>query len=358
MIAKKVLIDKSTCCKFYRIEIDLRDERLKKSNKFLDKMVKLLQKLNSVDKIYFRFVPDRNSCSSSTLMSIAAANKLSCEFFKHVIEEYAFDGCLPVPLANCSIISQRIERSWLNCSQLHPNLDLSEVIKDDDEWLFQNGSSFGGVGRIGGGASTCAGNGENGDEDSCNGNVNNDDGDEARGDGGDDLLRNRLDANLTCLVDIIEWLGYQLLLLDCDRYEIQSKYSIAPPPASTYNKNDENTAAAIGQQTSSTCKNTSERLDVSCTQIVGPIDFQQVQENLNRLFGTSGNKSLDDNIVLRALILYNDPSSCSETPASNDNGNFYGMSTNGRHVVYIQDCAGGAKAANTITVIGMSAFAN
>lgn len=108
------------------------------------------------------------------------------------------------------------------------------------------------------------------------------------------------------IVNIIDWLGYQLLSLDCEKEEICLNYPI-----------DE------------------ERLDVSCKQISGVVDFEQIQNNFDRVFITED--CPDDHVVFRAMILYD----CKNSIDSS--------------VVLLQDCAQRSlDGAKPLTVIGMS----
>ena len=281
LVAKKVISlaaeNFGTKEKCYRVEINLRDERIMKNNRYQDKLVNLLRRLSPINKVYFRFIPEDKSASS---LSISEANELSVEFFKYVIEEYALDGCQPVPLTNCSAISQKIERHKLNCSQLHPRLDLAHIVRDDGKLSLDK-------------------------------------------DGGDKLAE---------LVELVDWLGYQLLSLDCDMSEIKSNYPDGGNP----------------------------RYDVSCTHIVGAIDYQHIEYNLPILFGTSeGRRAEDEGVVLRALILFEDHNEhiSSSAQASLENVSPYSNVGNTSGVAYIQDCIHGSKVANEITVIGMAALA-
>lgn len=72
--------------------------------------------------------------------------------------------------------------------------------------------------------------------------------------------------------DIVDWIGYQLLEINCDKEEVRCKYP-----------------EGLG------------RLDVSCLQISGMVDFKHVQEILADIFEKSQD---DDGLVMRALCLY------------------------------------------------------
>lgn len=278
--------------KSYRVEIDLKDERLLKNNKYQDKMMSKLRRLSCINEIYFRFVPYPCDKSASPAISndlpIASANELSVEYFKYVIEEYALDGCEPVPLTGCSAVCQRIERHWLSSAQLHPRLDVAQIVRNDEDgkdWF-------------------CCGP-------TKQGNLN-----------GYDKLAD--------VMELVNWLGYQLLSLDCDLDEIKSNYPDGGKP----------------------------RYDVSCTQIMGAIDYEHVQHNLHYLFGRE--RPEDDGCIIRALFLYGDNHHAelvSSALRSSENVNPYCNVANNSGVVYIQDCNHGSKAADEITVIGMSALA-
>jgi len=290
--------------KCYLIEIDLNDDRLLKNNKYQDKMMNLLRRLSCINKIYFRFVPDEKSANGG--LSISAANELSVEFFEYVIEEYALDGCEPVPLTKCSAVCQRIERHWFNGAQLHPNLDIAKLVHYN----------------------------------SCNDDSNNDNGHKHDNDIEDKSLSCRRDSaldklmgeNLGDILGIVDWLGYQLLSIDCDSNEIKSSYP----------------------------NNGNPRYDVSCTQINGLIDHQHVECKLENLFGRK--RPVDSGVVIRALFLYNlDPHNQEVSSSNNmegwENISPYSNVDNNSGVVYIQDCNHGSRAADEITVIGMSALA-
>lgn len=158
-------------------------------------------------------------------MTLAEANVNSLEFFRYVIDEYALDGMQPVPLSGCSVAKHQLQRRWTNRSQLHPDLNLASI-------------------------ST---------------------------------------ATTDRLVDVIDWLGYQLLSLDCDSVdELRSKY-------------------LTEQQTIS--DGDTERFDVHCSQILGVMDFEQIRDTLDGVFGDRSQGT-----VLRALLLYNNNN-------NNDNSN-------------------------------------
>lgn len=216
----------------YRIEIDLKDERIMTSNKYQDKLMQTFRRLNSINKLYFRFIPDKSKLLG---LSQAAAQELSLEYFNYVIEEYKLDGCKPIPLTRCSLGQQRILNNFVNRSQLHPPLGVSKLLmaNNGEQVLFESQLDR----------------------------------------GRDD---EKFEGILKCLVDIVDWLGYQLLKLDCDKL---AKFE------------DWNDSA-----TSTT------RVDVSCTQIIGTIDFKQVQDNLRTLFAHPNSE--EDDVLQRALILY------------------------------------------------------
>lgn len=125
MIAKKVVSNKSTGCKYYRIEIDLKDERIMKSNKYQDKMVETLKRLKPSDKIYFKYKSTSDVGSSLGTTQEEADDNKCLDYFKYIIDEYEKDGFKPVPLTNCYKLERKIVKSWTNYSQLHPNLNLN-----------------------------------------------------------------------------------------------------------------------------------------------------------------------------------------------------------------------------------------
>lgn len=280
----------------YIIEIHLRDERIKKNNKYQDRLVSALRRLTPINKVYFRFIPDKSKLELTT----ATADELSLEFFNHVIEEYALDGCQPVPLTKCTKDGQRVERNFVNYSQLHPELGLSKIAP-------RLGSLIGG----------------NGDK-ACI----------------EELEADRSDMALAQVLEIVDWLGYQVLRLDCDHL------------SQIFGWND-----AVSAHTRL------DRVDVSCTRIIGNIDFKHVQESLTSLFDPN---NLED-LVLRALILYDGKhhqlqelrrrniSLDGDGPGAgslSDGG--AEIDSNNSGVIYLQDLSNGIEAAQEITVIGMS----
>lgn len=276
----------------YVVEICLLEEKLKKSNKYQDKLIAALRRLNPVNKVYFRFIPDKSKLD----ITETAANELSLEFFNNVIKEYELDGCKPVPLTNCSIDGQKVERNWVNYSQLHPELCLINMVARIGP-LMSNPRSI---------------------ENYL-----------------DSLALEEADMAMAQLVEIIDWLGYQVLELDCDKL------------SKTFDWNDTSSDERL------------DRLDVSCTRIIGHIDFKQVQDNMTRLF------VLDNpgDLVLRALILYDASSSSLESLNSGEDlENVDGSidscpcanSSTRSGVIYLQDCSSGSKAASEIMVISMS----
>lgn len=119
LVAKKVISKKKTTCTRYQIDIDLNDQRIKKSNKYQDRLIATLRRLNPIKKLYFRYAA--SDCSG---LSESEANDKCLEFFRYVINEYAMDGFQPVPLTGVSKFNQKIDRRWSNRSQRHPSLDL------------------------------------------------------------------------------------------------------------------------------------------------------------------------------------------------------------------------------------------
>lgn len=200
LIGKKISNNKAKRgASHYLITCDLKDKRLINSNSYHDKLVQTFKRLGALMQVYFRFVP--NISATNANMSISEATSESLYFFNYVIHEYATDGFLPVPLTGCSEVRQKIDKKWLNCSQLHPDLSLTTT---------------GGI------------------------------------------------------AEIVDWIGFQILGINCDKEEIRSRYP------------DEQ-----------------ERLDVACLQLSGMVDFKHVQEILSDIF-----EAQDDNVVLRAMCLY------------------------------------------------------
>lgn len=244
LIAKKIIPSKAKNTKQYLIACDLKDERIMKSNKYQDKLVQTFRRLSALRQLYFRFVPSTSTIAAVAAAAAAAATTTtsnpavvdlsaseatseSLNFFKSVIIEYAVDGFQPVPLTGCSEQRQKIQRKWLNCSQLHPDLSPSAT---------------------------------------------------------------------SGIVDIVDWFGYQLLGINCDKEEIRNRYP-----------------------------DDQERLDVSCLQLSGMVDFKHVQEILSDVFqlrsqdsddvdvgddngggGSCNNNDENDDkmLVMRAIFLY------------------------------------------------------
>lgn len=257
MIAKKVISNK-IAGKVYRVEVDLRDDRIKRSNKYQDKLVQTFRRLKSLDRVYFRYEPNGS-------MSDRSANEKSLAFFNFVINEYAIDGYKPVPLSKCSLVERKLERRWLNCSQLHPPLRLFDLDEQQDT-TDAAGDAVTASQIIGG------------------------------------IQRN--EQLLDYLTKIIDWLGYQLLSLDCDRGEIRCRY-----------------------------QEDQERLDVACAQVRGFMDYEQIRSKLGELFSTNG--MADGLDIMRALLLYQCPGA-------------------DKSVVLLQDRSKGIEEASLITVVGMS----
>lgn len=303
LVAKKVKRRYGKDRVSYKVEIDLKNELIKTSNKYQDKLMLVLKRLNSINKIYFRFDP-----SKSTDISVAAANELSADYFNYVINEYAQDGCQPVPLTGCRKICQTIQKSWLNCSQLHPRLNL-----DYNDNVGTSGRSL-----------------------------------------LDDLARNNVD-NLASIVDIIDWLGYQLLSLDCGRNEIHSSYLTSDDNDSNYHNNNDGD------------NDNNNKVDVACLQVSGIIDYQYAQEELiwNLFHPNNNNNHNDQSLILRALFLYSNIDNCNNNDSINQSNPINDIieandliNYDNSGIVYLQDCSRGSKAANEITVIGMSALAD
>lgn len=205
LIAKKVISDKSTGSKHYQIEIDLKDERILKSNKYQDKMVETLKRLKPLDRIYFKYTSDNHDGDESPLNSQEEDDNKCLEFFKYVIDEYEKDGFKPVPLKGCCKLLRKIVREWTNYSQLHPDLELNPAKS------IHKG--------------------------------------------------NESDDNREHILEVIDWLGYQLLSLDCNN-------------------------------------NQSDPLNVQCTEIKGcAFDFGQ---NIGRYF-----ENFDKLTSFRAIVMYN-----------------------------------------------------
>lgn len=265
LIAKKFSKSPTSHTKMYRVEVDLGDERIKSSNKYQDSLVQAMRRLNTLAKVYFRYVPrEEASCQ----LGDVSADTLCLDYLKFVIDEYAIDGFKPVPLTGCFPMSQRLEKSWLNCSQVHPPLELEFVYRKRDNF--------------------------------CN------------------IQRDT--ESLARLMEIVDWLGYQILSLDCDREEIRWSYR---------DQFDE-----------------SERYDVACFQVRGSMDFEHINARLADIFDIGEGASNGNPIVLRSLILHEIGNGNSK-----DNKNIIG---NKSSVVFLQDCSSRSPDVNLITVIGLS----
>lgn len=121
----------------FKVDIDLSDDRILKSNKFQDKLVEKLRRLEPIKRVYFRFDP--RSEDSKRIESGVDNSCVNCmDFFRYVLDEYAADGMKPVPLTGCSEASQKLSRKWTNYSQPKPSsVDLSRksIYSDDREAL-------------------------------------------------------------------------------------------------------------------------------------------------------------------------------------------------------------------------------
>lgn len=133
LITHKVISKPKQNIKLYKIEIDLKNAKILDSNKFQDKMIQTLRRLEPIRQVYFRFVPDDafNELSDKT----KSAMEICSEFFHYVIEEYAIDGFKPIPLAGCSLASSRVTRKWTNYAQPMPVLINSLSLDGDEETL-------------------------------------------------------------------------------------------------------------------------------------------------------------------------------------------------------------------------------
>lgn len=259
----------------YRVELDLQDERIINSNKFQYKLIVSLRRLEPSKRVYFRYIPNSNmntttnsntSTNNNAYISDdndqhhqKAANELSMEFFKYVIKEYQIDGYQPIPLTDCSLISQNIERRWQNYYQSHPNLDLRFIEKNFNKIL-------------------------------------------------------REPESMNKLINIIDWLGFQLLSLKCEGYN--------------YNN---------AQET---------RYDVSCSQIRGIIDRDHLGSKLTSIFKEDNS---ENGIILRALILYE--SEYQQTSGTNHNIDSFEHDDKSGCVYLLQDCKSNS---NLILTVAMN----
>lgn len=219
----------------YQVEVDLREEKILKSNKYQDRLLACFKRLPNINKLYFRWSPCNNSCISTDI-DLEANNRKAMEFFESIIDEYNKYSFTPLPLTGCIELRQKLERKWTNRSQLYPFID-------GPNNLF-----------------TCYTEPIEGVE--------------------------RDADKLAAIVDVVDWLGQQFLSLNCIDDVIMKD-----------GKNIDSTGGASGR----------ERVDVSCSQLTGPMDFDWIQRNLGKIFGCPKpkDKSGDDNeIILRALILH------------------------------------------------------
>lgn len=262
LVAKKVNRTPHNPVKTYRVDVSLDDVRIKNSNKYQDKLVQAMKRLEPVGKIYFRYIPkDRVEQYESKYSEICL------DYFQSVIDEYAMDGFKPVPLTRCSLSHQKLERNWINCSQSHPDLSLKCI-----QGKFLN-----------------------------------------------DCGLHRDTESLRKLMDIVDWLGFQLLSIDCDKEEILSGYFA--------NLNSL-------EEASEKERSNRERYDVVCSQVRGVIDYNQLTMNLAKIF-----KDDSDYVIFRALIL---------------NGSRGNSMTTSSTIMLLQDCTLGSLDVNSVTVIGLS----
>lgn len=312
MVAKRVKKNTGSGAnsKSYLVEIDLKERRIVQDNKYQDRLVATLKRLPPIRYLYFRFIPTKTdqqqleSVDEHRLRRINrqdVANEDALRFFQSIIDEYALDGCQPVPLTNCKKFTQKVKKIWTNSGQLHPELDLSALTGENS--LIEN------------------------------------------------LGENNADK-LSDVINIVDWLGFQVLKLDCDKDEIKSQYSTTGGGrvgyGGGYGANDDDH---------------DDRLDVSCTEIVGTVDFRHVQDNLWVLFGT---KELD-NIVLRALILHEGIQGVADQQEPwggeclNYRGNgitktdyaYRGGCVGSNGAVFLQDCSRGSEDAAEMIVMRM-----
>lgn len=213
IVAKRVISNERKQAKLYKIEVDLKDNKIITSNKFQDKLVQTLKRLDSLEKVYVRFIPNEKSGLSQD-----EATKLCLEYLNMVIAEYAIDGFKPVPLTSCQLLEAKSEKNWINFSQPHPALGLERF--------------------------SC--------ELATDKNLPDD----------PDKLRR--------LMDLVDWLGYQLLSLDCSSESIKSTYETCGEP-----------------------------VDVICNQLRGMFYRDFAHELLSRPRDND-----QGGILLRAIVLY------------------------------------------------------
>lgn len=223
LIGQKIGKNKKSDC--YEVKLDLQDGRIMRSNKFHDKLVLALRRLNAVAKVYLRWCPNDNNVSKP--------DELTLNYFNHVIEEYKLDGFKPIPLEFCFKVEQKLERTWINRSQVHPALsmeklskEISNLKKNSDKSKEENNETF---------------------------------------------------AKLT---DIVDWLGYQLLSLDC------------------------NQGGTVCNNNSAFDNEKCEPYNVYCSQISGIYDCDLLETKLKKLL-ERGRQEKNDSAIFRALFLYN-----------------------------------------------------
>lgn len=126
LTAGKVISHPDTKVQSYRISIDLNDDRILNSNKFQDKMVQTLRRLDPLRRLHFRFHPMKRQLFNDKT-SVDKQGDGCLEYFQYVIAEYDADGLKPVPLTACMEANQTISRKWTNYSQPKPShVDLTQ----------------------------------------------------------------------------------------------------------------------------------------------------------------------------------------------------------------------------------------
>lgn len=216
LIGQKICKDKKS--DIYEVKIDLKDERIIRSNKYQDKLVSTLRRLEPINKVFLRWTLHNSD------NNLGETENLILEYFNNVIEEYRLDGFKPIPLDSCFKIEQKLERTWINRSQLHPPLSLNVLSKQ----IFQ--------------------------------------------------LRDN--SEKTKVTDIVDWLGYQLLSIDCNQEEICCNYN------------------------SLIDNGTCEPYNVYCSQISGIYDCDLIETTLSKVL-ERGRQEKNDSAIFRALFLYN-----------------------------------------------------
>lgn len=120
--SKRKVTDKSSNSVKHHVTIDLKDTRLLNSNKYHDKVVQALKRLCALDSVNFRTTDP-------------AANEKALEFFTYVKHEYERDGFKPIPLSACRLVRSVVEKESELVLREKPNFcfNLEQLSEDKQE---------------------------------------------------------------------------------------------------------------------------------------------------------------------------------------------------------------------------------